>query len=174
MTVTFITQFTRDCDSIRDCNVVEFKKPSMVKESLSYATDINTIYENYCKTGKLPLNGQQPIYDENFERFDSIIDASKKVEEVTKYFQSLPTEIKNQYGNSLSSFIKGIQNNDSFLYDKGVLVKSEKPSVEKPSLDVSGPSDSVLTVESVESVKQLQTSEMAVQQPVNTVKSDVL
>lgn len=166
MSFTFTTQFTRDCDSIRDCNVVEFKKASMVKESLSYATDINTIYENYCKTGKLPLNGQQPLYDEHFEKFDSIIDASKKVEDATRYFQSLPIEIKKQYGNSLFSFIKGIQNSDSFLFEKGVLVKPEKPVV-----DIAG---TAISTPSVEPIQPTPSSEMAVQHPVNTVKSDVL
>ena len=78
---TFKTQFTRSDSEIRDSNIVKFEKPSMVKESLSYATDINTIYENYCKTGKVPLNGKQPIYDENFVNYDNLIEAQNLLAE---------------------------------------------------------------------------------------------
>lgn len=165
--ITFITQFNRDKEMIRDCNVVEFKKPSMVKESLSYATDINTIYDSYCKTGKVPLNGNQPIYDENFVQFDGIIEASKKVEEAANYFKSLPTEIKNKYGNSLVAFTKAIASQDSYLFDKGVLLKKEvKPSIDsvapvKPSLE---PSTQISTPE----------PSKAVTEPVNTVTTDNL
>lgn len=131
--ITFITQYTRSPESIREMNVVEFKEPSQVKESLSYATDINTIYDSYCKTGKLPLNGNQPIYDENFINYDNLIEAQHAVKEACQYFQTLPVEIRNQYGNSLEKFVKAIHSNDQFLLDKGVLKKKEILSpVEKP------------------------------------------
>lgn len=126
---TFITQFTRTPNSITNVGLIEFTKPSKVKESLSYATDINTIYDNYCKTGKLPLNGNQPIYDENFINYDNLIEAQQAVTEATKYFQTLPTDIRAQYGNSLAKFVSAIHSNDNFLYDKGVLVRPE-PVVE--------------------------------------------
>lgn len=127
---TFITQFTRDCSQIRDCNAVEFKEPSRVKESLSYATDIHTIYDNYCKSGKLPLNGNQPIYDENFINYDSLIEAQEAVREASQYFQTLPSDIRLQYGNDLGKFVQAIHSNDKFLVEKGVLKLS------KPDLDL--------------------------------------
>ena len=130
--ITFTTQYTRTPDSVRDTNVVKFEKPSMVKESLSYAVDINTIYENYCKTGKLPLNGQQPVYDENFINYDNLIEAQQAVKEASQYFQNLPTEIRNQYGNSLEKFVLAIHSNDKFLQDKGVL-KVSRPQVDPPA-----------------------------------------
>lgn len=133
--ITFITQYTRTPESIRDTNVVEFKQPSMVKESLSYAVDINTIYDNYCKTGKLPLNGQQPIYDENFINYDNLIEAQQAVKEASHYFQNLPTEIRNQYGNSLEKFVMAIHSNDKFLQDKGVL-KVSKPQIDPPATEL--------------------------------------
>lgn len=129
---TFKTQFTRTDADIRDCNVVKFEKPSMVKESLSYATDINTIYENYCKTGKVSLNGKQPIYDENFVNYDNLVEAQKLVDEASSYFQGLPTEIKNNYGNSLQKFVKAIHSGDQFLVDKGVLNLPKKPEITQP------------------------------------------
>lgn len=118
---TFTTQFTRTPDSVRKKNVVAFKEPSKVKESLSYATDINTIYDNYCKTGRLPLNGNQPIYDENFIKYDTLIEAQQAVKEASAYFASLPTDIRNQYGNDLGKFVQAIHSQDNFLVDKGVL-----------------------------------------------------
>lgn len=133
--ITFTTQYTRTPESIRDVSTVEFTEPSMVKESLSYATDINTIYDSYCKTGKLPLNGQQPVYDENFVNYDNLIEAQNTVKEACQYFQSLPTDIRSQYGNSLEKFVKAIHSNDQFLLDKGVLIKKEvkpEPSLESP------------------------------------------
>ena len=123
--VTFTTQYNRTPESIMNVSTVEFKEPSKVKESLSYAVDINTIYDNYCRTGKLPLNGNQPIYDENFINYDNLIEAQQAVKEASQYFQSLPTEIRNKYGNSLEKFVLAIHSNDKFLQDKGVLKLSK-------------------------------------------------
>lgn len=124
--VTFTTQFNRTPESIMNVSTVEFKEPSKVKESLSYAVDINTIYDNYCKTGKLPLNGNQPIYDENFINYDNLIEAQQAVKDASHYFQNLPNDIRNQYGNSLEKFVTAIHSNDQFLIDKGVLKLSKK------------------------------------------------
>lgn len=150
---TFKTQFTRTDSDIRDCNLVKFEKPSMVKESLSYATDINTIYDNYCKTGKVPLNGKQPIYDENFVNYDNLVEAQKLVDEASAYFQGLPTEIKNNYGNSLHKFVKAIHSGDQFLVDKGVLNLPKKPEITQPvegSLNPVKPSVDKITIPVVE------------------------
>lgn len=121
MKKTFTTAFNRSEKSIRDCNVVKFTKPSMVKQSLSYATDINAIYDSYCKTGKLPLNGQQPLYDENFVKYDSLIEAQKLVDEASAYFAGLPAKIKNNYGNSLEKFVYALNAKDDFLVKEGLL-----------------------------------------------------
>lgn len=127
----FTTPFNRTLKSIRDCNVVEFKSPSKVKQSLAYATDINQIYEQYVRTGRLPLNGQQPIYDENFVKYDSLIDAQKVIGQATEYFAGLPAKIKNQYGNSLEKFIYALNNKDEFLVKEGLLqLPTPEPSIE--------------------------------------------
>lgn len=133
--ITFITQFSRDLAKTQKADCVEFNEPSKVKQSLSYATDINTIYENYCKTGRVPLNGNQPIYDENFIKYDNLIEAQKQVQEATQYFQNLPANIRAKYGNSLEKFVVGLHSQDEFLVKEGVLKvapKVETP-VEKPS-----------------------------------------
>lgn len=163
---TFKTQYTRTDSDIRDCNLVKFKKPSMVKESLSYATDINTIYDNYCKTGKVPLNGKQPIYDENFVKYDSLVEAQKLVDEASAYFQGLPTEIKNQYGNSLQNFVKAVHSGDQYLVEKGVLnIPTSKVDIQpvEPIVTPVKPSETVV-------------SPIVPQKPsndVNTVKTDI-
>lgn len=133
--ITFITQFNRTPESVRKVNTVEFVEPSKVKQSLSYATDINTIYDNYCKTGRLPLNGNKPIYDENFINYDSLIEAQNAVKEASAYFANLPNEIRSQYGNKLENFVNAIHSQDNFLVEKGVL-KLSKHTVETPSVDV--------------------------------------
>lgn len=117
----FVTPFTRKLSSIRDVNVKEFTAPNKVARSLSYATDINVIYDNYVRTNKLPLNGRQPIYDENFIKYDSLIEAQKIVSEACQYFDGLPGPIKNQYGNDMYKFIKALNNCDDFLVKNGVL-----------------------------------------------------
>lgn len=141
MKITFTTAFNRSSKSIRDCNVKEFTVPSKVKQSLAYATDINEIYEQYCRTGRLPLNGKQPIYDENFVKYDSLIEAQKLVQDATEYFVGLPAKIKNQYSNDLGKFIKALNAKDEFLVKEGVLnlpvkeethVELDVPVVEKP------------------------------------------
>ena len=135
---TFITQFNRVISATQNADCVEFKAPSKVKQSLSYATDINTIYENYCRTGRVPLNGNQPIYDENFIKYDSLIEAQKQVAEASAYFQNLPANIRTKYGNSLEKFVIGLHSKDDFLIKEGVLKLNEdvKP-IEKPVIDSS-------------------------------------
>lgn len=147
---TFTTAFNRTIKSIRDCNVVKFEKPSKVKQSLAYAVDINTIYDNYCKTGRLPLNGQQPVYDENFVAYNDLIEAQKLVGEASAYFAGLPAKIKNQYGNSLEKFILALNNKDEFLVKEGLLqLPTPEPSIEpiKPVDDITpvAPSTDVKT-----------------------------
>lgn len=128
---TFTTAYNRSVEQIRDCNVKKFTKPSLVKESLAYATDINKIYENYCREGRLPLNGQQPIYDENFVKYDSLIEAQKLCQEASAYFDGLPASIKNNYGNNLNTFIKALNSKDEFLVKEGVLKLPEQVIDEK-------------------------------------------
>lgn len=143
--VTFTTQFNRSPESVRKANTVEFTEPSKVKQSLSYATDINTIYDNYCKTGKVPLNGNQPIYDENFINYDSLIEAQQAVKEASSYFANLPTDIRSQYGNKLENFVNAIHSQDNYLVEKGVLklsthtVEPTVPNVEVNNTTVQTP-----------------------------------
>lgn len=152
---TFTTAYNRDVRSIRDVNVMEFTEPSKVAQSLEYATDINEIYRNYTRTGRLPLNGQQPIYDENFVKYDSLIEAQKIISESTEYFNGLPANIKNQYGNSLEKFIFALNNKDEFLIKEGLLqcpdvIKDNEKVIDIPSPTpqetvVSGPVNTATT-----------------------------
>ena len=129
----FITQFNRVMSATQKADCVEFKEPSKVKQSLSYATDINTIYENYCRTGRVPLNGNQPIYDENFIKYDNLIEAQKLVDEASSYFQNLPANIRAKYGNSLEKFVIGLHSKDDFLIKEGVLkLKDDVKPIENP------------------------------------------
>lgn len=129
MSKNFITAYNRTQKSIKDVSCVKYTAPSKVKQSLSYATDINEIYKNYCKTGNLPLNGQQPIYDENFVKYDSLIEAQKLCAEASEYFNGLPASIKNQYGNDLRKFVKALNAKDDFLVKQGLL-KLPEPAVD--------------------------------------------
>lgn len=142
--VVFITQFNRSAKDFKKDSIKEYA-PSEVKESISYATDINQIVDNYCKTGRLPLNGKQPIYDENFIKYDTLIEAQQAVKEACSYFQGLPAEIRMKYGNDLNKFVKALHSQDSFLVDKGVLKLSTSsenvvvpsvPSVDVPTVEV--------------------------------------
>lgn len=141
----FITQFNRVMSATKKADCVEFKEPSKVKQSLSYATDINTIYENYCRTGRVPLNGNQPIYDENFIKYDNLIEAQKQVAEASAYFQNLPANIRAKYGNSLEKFVIGLHSQDDFLVREGVLKLSES-NVSDNNTTVVAPSTGSTTV----------------------------
>ena len=144
---TFTTAYSRKKDFIRDCNVKQFTAPSKVKASLSYATDINKIYEDYCNTGRLPLNGQHPIYDENFVKYDSLIEAQKLVDEASKYFVGLPAKIKNQYGNSLEKFVKALNNCDEFLVSEGLLQLPVKEDVKPVDVPIDSPVETPVQTE---------------------------
>lgn len=153
--IPFKTAFTRKPDDIRKSSVVKFEKPNKVKKSLGYAVDIKNIYESYCRTGNIPLNGKQPIYDENFIKYDSLVEAQQLVKDACQYFEELPTEIKKNYGNDLGKFVKALNNKDQFLYDKGLLKHPEPvevPEVQKP----------------------IQTPVTPVETPVNTATTDVV
>lgn len=145
----FITQFNRVMSATQKADCVEFKEPSKVKQSLSYATDINTIYENYCRTGKVPLNGNQPIYDENFIKYDNLIEAQKQISEASAYFQNLPANIRAKYGNSLEKFVIGLHSQDDFLVKEGVLklkAKENESYVPDNNTTVVAPSTGSTTV----------------------------
>lgn len=134
---TFTTAYNRTTESIRNVNVVEFKKPSKVVKSLAYATDINNIYKDYVRTGKLPLNGAQPIYDENFVVYNDLVEASKLVDEATKYFSTLPASIKNQYGNNLGEFVKALNAKDPYLVEQGLLqLPKSKEDIQVPDVEI--------------------------------------
>jgi len=134
---TFTTAYNRDVKSVKDVSTVQFTEPSKVKKSLSYAVDINQIYDNYCKTGRLPLNGQPVLYDENFVKYDSLIEAQKLVDEASAYFQGLPAKIKNAYGNSLERFVLALNNKDEFLVKEGLLnLPVKEPVVDVPEVPV--------------------------------------
>lgn len=139
MKKTFTTAYNRTQKSITDCNLVKFTAPNKVKKSLSYATDINQIYDEFCRSGKLPLNGQKPLYDENFVKYDSLVEAQKLCDEASAYFNGLPATIKNQYGNSLIRFVKALNACDPFLVNQGLLnlpKKDDTSAVEVPSVEV--------------------------------------
>lgn len=132
----FTTAFNRTAESIRDCNVVKFTSPSKVAKSLSYATDLKTIYDNYTRSGKLPLNGQKPIYDENFVKYDSLIEAQKICAEASAYFNGLPADIKNQYGNDMTKFVKALNSCDEFLINKGLLQLPVKEDIKPVDVEL--------------------------------------
>lgn len=155
---TFTTAFTRDAKMIRDINCVKFTAPNKVKKSLSYATDINTIYNQYTYTGKLPLNGATPIYDENFVKYDSLVEAQKLVDEASRYFSTLPAEIKNNYGNSLQKFVLALNNKDEFLVKSGLLTIPNSKPIEGDIKDL-GDNDTIQPVNPVV-------------EPVNTATTD--
>lgn len=118
---TFTTAYNRPASSVMTIGTMHYQKPSKVKTSLGYAVDINKIYKDYCRTGQLPLNGAEPLYDENFVKYDDLISSMDIVNQATTYFSALPAEIKEYYGNSLPRFIKGLNQKDQFLIDKGLL-----------------------------------------------------
>lgn len=162
MSKKFITQFTRSTDSVRKTNVVKFTQPSKVVKSLSYATSIKSIYDNYCHSGNLPLNGNKPIYDDNFIKYDNLIEAQQAVKEASSYFANLPADVRQNYGNKLENFVNAIHSQDDFLVKSGVLklTPKENPEVITP--------ETVVTP-TVQPVQPQQTT-----QTVNTATTDVL
>lgn len=155
---TFTTAFNRSVESVRDVNAKKFTKPSKVKQSLAYSVDINQIYKQYCKTGNLPLNGQQPIYDENFVAYNDLIEAQDIINQATTYFSGLPATIKNHYGNNMFNFIKALNSKDEFLVNEGLLKLPE-------------PVQPVQPVKPVEPVQPVQPVENG-SNPVNTAMTD--
>lgn len=137
--MTFITQYNRKGLNSRVKKFDIEKYPCMVKKSLSSSTDINKIVEQYSQTGQLPLNGNQPLYDENYIKIDSLIEAKNVMNRASDYFNTLPANIRAEYGNDLMKFAKAVTVGDPKLTDLGVLPKpiapetTLEPSIMSPS-----------------------------------------
>lgn len=143
-TQKFKTSFNRDCTDLGRVRTFDTNKyPNKVVKSLAVHTDINAMMAAYSRGSTLPLNGREPIYDENFIKIDNLIEAKQVMNRASDYFNGLPSEIRAHYGNDLMTFAKAVTYGDPKLSDLGILPKplSTETSLEAPAAPTTSSND---------------------------------
>lgn len=131
----FATQF-----SPRKHIALKFTKPSLTKQAPANEVDINKIMERYLKaTGMSPdqiLEAYEALYyKQSFGDSTVVPDfdvAQNMLAQATGLFESLPSKVRERFGNSTSAFLKFMAD-DSNMEEAaklGLVTLKEKTAVE--------------------------------------------
>lgn len=129
MEVQLYTRFNRPLVSGLTC-----LKPSMTSQEFKDECNVNNILKRYAAQAQvmgvplselLPKLGTAPYGD--FTNLDSFMEMKNKVARATQVFESLPSDIRAKYGNTVEGFIGALNNPDEykFLSERGVLNKGD-------------------------------------------------
>lgn len=89
--------------------------PSMTMQQFSKEADINFLIDRYKKTGSyyspLSTSGtpRVPLY-EDISELPDITALYNRINDVAEFFESLPSSVRVQFGNSISAFVEFAQN----------------------------------------------------------------
>lgn len=101
-----------------------FNGVTCVKKSLACDCDINVLFNKYCRGEQLPVSSRAYGYLDTTVSPKSFIDAKKIVEDCQSLFDSMPSEVRNEYGNKVEDFISALYNKEELLYRYGILSKN--------------------------------------------------
>lgn len=110
------------------------KTPSMTSQEFKDECNINNILKRYSAQARvmgvplselLPKLGSAPYGD--FTNLDSYMEMQNKNARLNELFESLPSDVRAKYGNTVAGFLGALNNPDEykFLADRGVLNKVE-------------------------------------------------
>lgn len=107
---------------------------SLTKQSFKEECDINTILKNYRKTGMIE---HQAKYQGNYSDLSSAPDyhqAMTQIAEASAAFNSLPSELRNTFGNDPAEFLAFVQDegNADALVEMGLAKAVPGASAESP------------------------------------------
>lgn len=97
-----------------------FKNPCKVVKSLRDECDLNKIYERYCAGEALPIRADLQ-YGDTTITVDSYVEATNIVKKVRSDFESLPSNIRAEFGNNPMDFVE--QYNKALIGDIVAAVK---------------------------------------------------
>lgn len=124
---------------------VEFKEPSLTKQSFREQVNINSIIERNRRTGMLDhVNTKEPFYGD-VSGIASYQDALNIVNKARELFDGMSATIRERFLNDparLVSFLEKPENLDEAIR-LGIAVKRPEPAVSEPVVDVKA-SDAVI------------------------------
>lgn len=95
--------------------------PSLTRQSDALGTDINIIMAQYERTGTLPVNVAEQLFDDVSECFD-FRDSLERVRDADTLFMSLPARVRARFDNDAVRFLEYFQEpgHDQELVDLGL------------------------------------------------------
>lgn len=131
-------------------------EPSLTDQSDLKSSDINTIMEQYVKTGMLPVQERiQAIYADVSE-VPSLETAFKIASEASELFSQLPAQVRlamNNDASEMENFVSDTNNTD-FLIKHGVLVEKQKSDGGKQNTPKSDASNEAKNDSTIENKKE--------------------
>lgn len=114
---------------IRELTGIRCNSPKLTDQSQANASDINTIAEQYQRTGMLPVTLKTPSYQYN-TNIPSLEDAFKQANDAKDAFSNLPAHIRKLMDNDpskLENFIADSDNAEILLKHGITIEKKEEP-----------------------------------------------
>lgn len=103
------------------------KTPSRTLQSETYATTIDYYLKKYAASGVLgdPSKINRAMYGD-FTGLGDFQAMQEKINNVKNYFNTLPSDIRDKFGNNVNEFVSFVNNpaNESQCYQLGIFVKS--------------------------------------------------
>lgn len=84
---------------------ITFTQPSQTKQAFKDQTDINKIIERFTQTGELPPVNQTPVY-QDVSQIPDFATCQLKVKQAEEAFMSLPSDVRNHFGNNPDNLLK--------------------------------------------------------------------
>lgn len=121
---------------------IKFTQPSMTQQHFKDECDINRIIKRYQQTGVLgnPLEPvPKPIY-EDVSNLPSFEQSMQTVARTSEYFDSLPSEVRQQFNYNVSDFVRYISDPDNLAKFQQLASMDNYSSTTSDSSLVSAPS----------------------------------
>lgn len=121
-------------------SVISFSKPSRTKQEFKEQCDVNKIVENFTKTGRLDqLNAAHGRYMDLVNLPGSYHEALNFVINARETFETLPSDIRNQFGNDIQAFMEACEKDPNAVF--GVLNAAEEGSSEPATPPATPPAE---------------------------------
>ena len=105
-----------------------FTQESMVRPEFARSADVNFIVDRWEKSGVLEHTSRYQGQYGNFVGPVSYHEAVNAVLEADGMFMTLPSSIRDRYGNSVAEFLKAVDDGDEFLVEAGILKREDNSS----------------------------------------------
>lgn len=105
-----------------------FTEESLVRPEFQASSEITNIVKRWESTGILEHTHRYEGQYGSFVGPESYHDACNRVLEADEMFSSLPSSVRDRYGNDVGEFLSAVDAGDEFLREAGILKPDEKSS----------------------------------------------